>query len=152
MRRGRRRIIALAALVSLAALSSRAEDLVAYAVVGKEIPMSLTGGVGNPERGRQTIRDASTVTCLICHKIPIAGEPDQGEIGPNLAGVGSRYTEGELRLRLVDPKALNPDTIMPAYYRKDGLNRVLAFYKDRPIYTPMQIEDVVAFLSLLRDN
>ncbi len=152
MRTGKRTTVALAALACLAALSSRAEELVAFKVVGDGIPLSLTGMPGNPERGRQTIRDASNVTCLICHKVPIAGEPDQGEIGPSLAGVGARYSEAQLRLRLVNPKAFNPDTIMPAYYRTEGLVRVLNMYKDRPIYTPTQIEDVVAFLALLKDG
>jgi sulfur-oxidizing protein SoxX len=115
-----------------------------------EIPNPLTDSPGNPGRGLQTIRDVANVTCLICHKMPIAGEPDQGEIGPPLDGVGSRYTPGELRLRLVNPKAFNPNTIMPAYYRVEGLTRVLQQYRDKTIYTAQQIEDVVAYLVQLK--
>jgi sulfur-oxidizing protein SoxX len=143
--------VVLAGSVALIAASSLADELVPYVVVDGAIPRPLTTTPGNPDRGRLTLRDTANVTCLICHKVPIAGEPDQGEIGPSLAGVGSRYTPGELRLRLVNPKALNPNTIMPAYYRTEGLNRVLPLYRDRPIYTAQQIEDVVAFLALLKD-
>src|SRR5690606_39700877 len=75
---------------------------------------------GNPVRGRQIVRDINNATCLICHAMPIPEEPDHGEIGPPLHGVGSRYTVEELRLRLVDPKAINPDTIMPSYFRAEG--------------------------------
>jgi L-cysteine S-thiosulfotransferase len=146
-----RTLVVLAGFVPLVAASSTADELVPYQIVGESIPAPLTATPGNPDRGRLTVRDVANVTCLICHKMPIAGEPDQGEIGPPLMGVGSRYTPGELRLRLVNPKALNPDTIMPAYYRVDGLNRVLPLYRDRPIYTAQQIEDVVAFLASLKD-
>jgi sulfur-oxidizing protein SoxX len=140
----------LAVCVAPAAVSGGAPELVPYKVVGMEIPTPLTDMPGNPGRGLQVIRDVANVTCLICHSMPIQGEPDQGQIGPPLAGVGSRYTPGELRLRLVNPKAFNPDTIMPAYYRVEGLNRVLQQYRDRPIYTAQQIEDVVAFLVQLK--
>jgi len=64
--------------------------------------------------------------------------------------VASRYSEGQLRLRLVDPTRLNPDTIMPPYYRVDGLTRVGAAWRGKPILTAEQVEDVVAFLLTLR--
>jgi sulfur-oxidizing protein SoxX len=140
----------LAAVVPLFAPSGAAVELVPYKIVGMEIPAPLTNEPGNPGRALVAIRDVNNVTCLICHKMPIQGEPDPGDIGPSLDGVGSRYTAGELRLRLVDPKAINPDTIMPAYYRIEGLNRVLEQYRDKPIYTAQQIEDVVAYLLLLK--
>jgi sulfur-oxidizing protein SoxX len=150
LRAGAHGVVALAGLSLLLGIASRAEELVAYTRVGNAIPQSLTGQPGNPERGWQTMRDLDNVTCLICHSVPIGNEPDQGAIGPPLAGVGSRYSEGELRLRLVNPKAFNPDTIMPAYYRVEGLTRVLQQYRDKTIYTAQQIEDVVAYLVQLK--
>ncbi|MGC2201346.1 MAG: sulfur oxidation c-type cytochrome SoxX, partial [Stellaceae bacterium] len=63
----------------------------------------------------------------------------------------SRWSEGQLRLRLVDAARLNPDTIMPSYYRVDGLTRVASAWRGKPILTAEQIEDVVAFLLTLRD-
>jgi sulfur-oxidizing protein SoxX len=107
----------------------------------------LTDAPGNPGRGRLIVRDTARATCLICHSLPIPEEPDHGRIGPSLAGVGSRLTPAELRLRLVDPKAVNPDTIMPSYFRTEGLHRVAEGYRGQTIYTAQQIEDVVAYLS-----
>jgi sulfur-oxidizing protein SoxX len=139
----------LATLFSLAAPTA-AQQLVPYVIVGDAIPEPLTATPGVTSRGRQIVRDVDNVTCLICHQLPIPEEPDQGEIGPSLHGVGSRYTPGELRLRLVDPKAVDPDTIMPAYFKVEGLNEVYAPFRGRPIYTAQQIEDVVAYLSSLK--
>ncbi len=56
-----------------------------------------------------------------------------------------------LRLRIVDASRLNPNTIMPPYYRVDGLVRVASNFRDKPILTAEQIEDVVAFLMTLKD-
>jgi sulfur-oxidizing protein SoxX len=138
--------------LSLSASVASAQGLVSYTIVDGAIPTPLTDAPGNPERGKLTVRDVDNVTCLICHSMPIPEEPNHGAIGPPLAGVGSRYTPGELRLRVVNPKALNPDTIMPAYYRTEGLNRVLDLYRDKPIYNAQQVEDVVAYLVSLKDS
>ncbi|HWO86844.1 MAG TPA: sulfur oxidation c-type cytochrome SoxX, partial [Stellaceae bacterium] len=73
-------------------------------------------------------------------------------LAPDLSGAGSRWSEGQLRLRLVDPTRLNADTIMPAYYRVEGLTRVGHAWRGKPILTAEQIEDVVAFLVTLRDQ
>ena len=42
-------------------------------------------------------------------------------------------------------------TIMPAYYRLDGFERVAPAFRGRTVLTAEQIEDVVAFLMTLRD-
>ena len=120
-----------------------------YVVEDLEIRRSLTGSPGNPMRGEQLVRDTDRATCLICHDMPIEGEPDPGNIGPPLAGVALRYSAGELRLRLVDPKLFNPDTIMPSYFRLDDLYRVAQEYRNRSIYSAQDIEDVVAYLLTL---
>ena len=111
----------------------------------------LTSEPGNPGRGRRIVADAENVTCLICHVLPLPEEPDMGEIGPSLIGVGDRLTEAELRQRLVDPKWLNRETIMPSYYQVDGLHRVAESYRGRTIYTAQEIEDVVAYLASLKE-
>lgn len=129
-----------------------AAELLPFRIEQGAIAASLTGAPGNPARGRLIVRDTGRVTCLICHSLPIADEPDQGGLGPPLAGVGNRYTPGQLRLRLVDPKAINPETIMPSYYRVGGLHRVWQPFRDQPIYTAEQVEDVVAYLASLKDN
>jgi L-cysteine S-thiosulfotransferase len=121
-----------------------------YRIVGDAIPESLTGSKGDAARGRTLVMNRHT-TCLLCHSGPFPEEKFQGNLAPDLKGVGARWSEGQLRLRLVDPSRLNPVTIMPAYYRLDGLQRVAAALRGKPILSAEQIEDVVAFLSTLRD-
>lgn len=111
----------------------------------------LTDVPGDPVRGRAVARDLEKATCLICHAMPIPEEPNHGDIGPSLAGVGGRLTPAQLRQRIVDPTALNPATVMPAYFRRDGLHRVLARFADQSIYSAQEVEDVVAYLATLRD-
>ena len=86
-------------------------------------PKSLTGARGDPERGRAIVV-ARESTCLLCHSGPFPEQRFQGDLSPSLKGTGARWSEGELRLRLVDASRLNPATIMPSYYRVEGLNRV----------------------------
>lgn len=120
-----------------------------YRITNFAIPESLTGRPGDPARGERIVRDPNRATCLICHAIPIEGEPDPGNIGPPLDGVASRYTAGELRLRLVDPKRLNPETVMPSYFARQGFHRVAPEYRGRSIYTASELEDVIAYLLTL---
>jgi sulfur-oxidizing protein SoxX len=128
-----------------------ASGLRPYTIVGDAIPASLTGAAGDPARGRAIVPDRRLGACLLCHTGPFPEERFQGTLAPDLAGAGSRWSEGELRLRLVDASRLNPDTIMPPYYRVDGLTRVGKAWRGKPILTAEQIEDVVAFLVSLRE-
>lgn len=138
-------------LALLAALLGGAAGLVPYAVVGDAIPAPLTGRPGDPARGRAIVLDRQRGLCLLCHSGPFPEEPFQGDLAPSLAGVGARLTPGQLRLRLVDGRRLNPDTIMPSYYSLDGLRRVGRAWQGRTVLTAEEIEDVVAFLATLRD-
>jgi len=122
-----------------------------YVVVGDAIPASLTGVPGDPVRGKAIVVSRQTGLCLLCHSAPLPEEKFQGTIGPDLKGVGLRNTEGRLRLRIVDSRIFNPDTIMPSYYRLDGLERVAPAFRGKTVLTAEQIEDVVAFLMTLRD-
>ena len=110
----------------------------------------LTDQPGNPERGRQLVENRQLSACLLCHSGPFPDPHLQGNVGPSLNGVGSRLTPGEIRLRLVDPGKLNPDTVMPSYTAVDGLTRVGKAWSGKPVLTVQQIEDVVAFLATLR--
>jgi L-cysteine S-thiosulfotransferase len=127
------------------------EELRAYVVVGDAIPGSLTGKPGDPVRGRAIIVSRRQGMCLLCHTGPFAEATLQGNLAPSLTGVGSRWSPGQLRLRIVDPSRLSRNTIMPSYYRIDDLTRVAHSYAGRPILSAEQIEDVVAFLTTLRD-
>jgi L-cysteine S-thiosulfotransferase len=122
-----------------------------YMIVGDAIPASLTGASGDPERGRAIVINRQVGLCLLCHTGPFPEERFQGTLAPDLKGAGARSTEGQLRLRIVDASRLKPDTIMPPYYRVDGLNRVAPSFQGKPILTAEQIEDVVAYLVTLRE-
>jgi L-cysteine S-thiosulfotransferase len=126
------------------------EALQPYTVVGDAIPASLTGAPGDAARGRTVVLNRQS-TCLLCHAGPFPEEKFQGNLGPDLKGTGARWSEGQLRLRMVDAARLNRDTIMPSFYRVNGLERVGAAWRGKPILSAEQIEDVVAFLATLRD-
>lgn len=110
------------------------------------IDAPLTDTPGDAARGRAVVASRATGLCLLCHAAPIAEERFQGDIGPNLAGIGARLAPAELRLRVADAAAVNPDTVMPSYRRTDGA-RVGRAWSGRPILTDQQIEDVVAWLA-----
>jgi L-cysteine S-thiosulfotransferase len=139
----------LAATVAALPCAVSASELRAYAVVGDAIPQSLTGMPGDITRGRALVVDR-TSTCILCHNGPFPEQKFQGDLAPGLGGTGSRWTEGQLRLRLVDASRLNAATIMPSYYRVDGLDRVGAAWRGKPILSAEQIEDLVAYLASLR--
>ena len=141
--------MAAAALV-LGVATAAAEDLRLYTIAGDAIPQSLTGAPGDAERGLKIVTNRSVGLCLLCHSGPYPGERFQGTMAPDLTGAGSRWNEGQLRLRIVDAARLNPQTIMPPYYRVDGLSRVAQGFRGKPILTAEQIEDVVAYLVTLK--
>ena len=115
------------------------------------IPTPLTGAPGDPARGRTIVTSRQVGLCLLCHSGPYPQERFQGTMAPDLKGAGARSTEGQLRLRIVDAARINPQTIMPPYYRVDGLSRVAPGFRGKPILTAEQIEDVVAYLMTLKD-
>jgi len=142
-------IAVLAAAVSVPAYAQ--EQLRAFTVTGDAITESLTGGRGDAARGRAIITSRQVGLCLLCHTGPFPEERLQGTLAPDLAGAGARWSEGQLRLRIVDAASVNPDTIMPPYYRIEGLRRVSPSFRGKPVLSAEQIEDVVAFLATLRD-
>ena len=126
------------------------QELRRYVVAGDAIPESLTDMPGDATRGRALVLDRAS-TCILCHSGPFPEAKFQGDLAPSLAGAGSRWSEGQLRLRLVDASRLNPATIMPSYYRVDGLNRVGLAWRGKPILSADQIEDIVTYLATLRE-
>lgn len=142
-----------AACAGLAALGTGlalAGPVTPYEVVGDAIPAPLTAEPGDPARGRAIVTSRQTGLCLLCHRGPFPEERFQGTLAPDLAGAGRRWSEGQLRLRVVDARRLNPDSLMPAYHRVDGLARVATAWRDRPVLDAQQVEDVVALLRTLR--
>ena len=107
---------------------------------------------GDAQRGRAIVANRQVGLCLLCHTAPIPEERFQGNLAPDLAGAGDRWTESQLRQRIMDSSTLNPDTIMPSYARTEGLTRVTPAQRGKPILTTQQIEDVVAYLTTLRSG
>lgn len=120
-------------------------------VVDFALPKSLTGAAGNADAGRKVFLTRTLGNCLACHQVSsLKSEEFHGEFGPSLDGVASRYNEAQLRLIVADPKQIFADTVMPAFYRNEGLNRVRPEFVGKPILTATQVEDVVAFLETLK--
>ena len=140
----------LALALGMAAVAAQGQGLASYAVVGDAVPVPLTTVPGDVTRGRALVANRQAGLCLLCHSGPIPEERFQGNLAPDLTGTGSRWSEGQLRLRLIDARRLNPETLMPAYYRTDGLTRVAPAAQGKPLFNAQQVEDVVAFLATLR--
>lgn len=135
-------------LLLLAACASTNLDT-AYTITAGEIHAPLTNATPDPDRGRKLLvsRDSN---CILCHAAPETGERFFGNLAPPLSGVGSRLTAAQMRARIVDPLYFNRDSIMPAYYRVAGLNRVAETYRGKPVLGAEQIEDVIAYLLTLK--
>ena len=140
---------AFAALPAGAALADTAAG--AYVVAGDSVPASLTGATGDAANGRAIVLDRHVGLCLLCHSGPFPEERFQGTIAPDLKGVGMRLSEGQIRLRIIDQGRIHSATIMPAYYRTEGLRRVAPAFRGKTVLAAQQIEDVVAFLLTLRE-
>ena len=134
----------LAAMMSIAMNASAAVH-----VVGDGIPDSLASA-GDAARGRALIVARDSANCVLCHAVPDASVRFSGNVGPSLAGVGARLTVAQLRLRVADNQRLNPNTVMPSYFRTEGLDRVAANYAGKPVLGAQDVEDIVAWLATLR--
>ncbi|HEX2112762.1 MAG TPA: sulfur oxidation c-type cytochrome SoxX, partial [Alphaproteobacteria bacterium] len=142
----------LAMLGVLAASAAHGGDVVPpVELVGDTIPRPLTGNAGDPVRGRAIVVDRQRGLCLLCHTGPFPEERFQGTLAPDLRGAGARWSEGQLRLRMVDSNRVSPNSIMPAYYRTDHLKQVARAWEGRTVLTAEEIEDVVSFLTTLKD-
>lgn len=143
--------LALSLLLAPAALAQTAAP---YLIEGDGIVQPLGAGNGDPARGRQLLAARDPANCILCHGAPAAlrdaGVRFSGDLAPPLDGAGARWTPAQLRLRLVDSARLNPQTIMPAYFRTAGLTEVAAAFRGKPIMSAREIEDLIAYLSTLK--
>ena len=124
-----------------------------YTISGDGITEPLSGLRGDAARGKSIVISRQQGLCVLCHQLPSGSNVAavfQGNIAPSLDGAGARLSEAQLRLRLVDSRAISPHSVMPAYYRVDALTRVSSTFQGKPILDAQQIEDVVAYLMTLR--
>lgn len=106
-------------------------------------------GAAEPDEGRRVFTDREAGHCVLCHKVDELKVPFQGNLGPDLSGIGTRLSSGQIRLRIMDASILNPATIMPPYYRTRGLHRVGDAFAGKTALSARQIEQLVAWLSSL---
>lgn len=144
---------ALCASVPLASATSPVQSAKAYVVNGDAIEKSLTGKTGDAARGAALIQQRQKSLCVLCHAGPFPDPHLQGTLAPDLSGIGGRLSAGQLRLRIVDMKRLNPASIMPGYYAvitDSNDTRVAEGWRNKPVLTAEEIEDLVAYLQTLR--
>lgn len=135
--------------IALACAAAGSQAATTLEVVGDGVPQPLAQA-GDASRGRALVVARASANCVLCHAVPDAAVRFAGNVGPSLEGVASRLTQAQLRLRVADNLRVNPATVMPSYYRTDGLDRVAAAYAGKPILTAQEVEDIVAWLGTLR--
>jgi sulfur-oxidizing protein SoxX len=114
---------------------------------GDAVPLPLTATPGDAVRGKAVLIQREKGHCILCHALPEADVRFAGNVGPPLAGVGSRLDAAQIRGRIVDSTRHDPNSVMPAYFRVDNLRRVAPAYKDKTVLTAQDVEDAVALLS-----
>lgn len=142
--------LALIVVVFLAAPAA-ADPMRPYSITGDAIAQPLAGRPGNASRGRELVANRPASLCLLCHQAPVPEPHAQGTLAPDFTGVGSRLSEGQIRLRIVDMAHIEHSTIMPSYYRVIDHARTAAVWRGRPVLAAEEIEDIVAFLVTLRE-
>lgn len=146
MRRGLTVMLIPLTLAAASAGPGRAAGpVVAYTITdGAGITESLTGGPGNAAAGSRLFADEPRAGCAGCHGLPgAAGERSAAD----LAGIGSRMEPAAIRLWVVAPAVIAPETEMPAFYaagQRTGADDPLF---GGPALTADEIEDLVAYLA-----
>jgi sulfur-oxidizing protein SoxX len=148
--------LALGWSLSLAAAQAPADPqpsaLVAIDPERAGLDQPLTDQPGQPERGRLIVSSRQTGLCLLCHSGPFEPAALQGSLASNLTGVGRRWTAAQLRLRIVNARRIDPDSLMPPFHDTSAQDQVARANLGQPILTAQQVEDVVAFLLTLTDE
>jgi sulfur-oxidizing protein SoxX len=142
--------IVLAAMLGVAPAAAQ-DSPVPYVVSGDTIPASLTGRPGDSAKGLRLIMDRHRSLCVLCHMGPFPEPHLQGNLAPDLSGIGARLSEAQIRLRVVDAKALNPASLMPSYLRVDDNPGTAPAWRGKTVLDPAEIEDIVAYLVTLKD-
>ena len=119
----------------------------AGSAAGIEQPLAAPGDAA---RGRAIAANRQLGLCLLCHSAPMAQERFQGNLAPDLSGVGARYNHAQLRLRVVDSRRIHATSLMPPFHSTEQLSRVGQAWQGKPLLNAQQVEDVVAWLATLR--
>lgn len=138
------------AIVLLGALSF--SGVFAQEIVAGQIEKPLTATPGDAQHGRAIVLSRQTGLCILCHNGPFPEERFQGNLAPELGSSVANLNAAQLRARIVNASYFNPNTIMPAYYRTDHLNRVATKFAGQTILNAQEIEDVIAFLLTMQST
>lgn len=153
-------LFAIIALTVTASAASAGEiEPTSVVFVDGSVETSLTGVPGDPAKGREIVGSKKLGNCVACHEVTdLADVPFHGEIGPMLDGAGERWSEAELRGIVANAKMMFEDSLMPSFYKTEGFIRPGNAYTGEaaddtfgPLLTAQQIEDVVAYLSTLKE-
>ncbi|WP_428031434.1 sulfur oxidation c-type cytochrome SoxX [Ancylobacter sp.] len=144
------------AFISMPMAAARAGTLAGaepapYVIDGDAILEPLDGRRGDAAVGQQLIGERHRSLCILCHAVPEGAAQLQGTLAPGLAGIGSRLSEGQIRLRIVDMKRLNPASIMPAYHALRPGVRTAQAWQGKPVLGAAEIEHLVAYLVTLKE-
>lgn len=115
-------------------------------IVADTIPTPLTTQPGDANIGAKIFSERDQGHCVLCHAVASLDAPFQGNVGPDLSDIGARLSPAQIRLRIVDASRMNPETVMPPYYRTAGLSQVASAYTDAPMLPAQDIEHLVAYL------
>jgi len=139
-------------ITSLTISSAFAGNTNSFKIVDDTIPKPLTAVAGDAKAGQTVFTNRKLGNCLACHQVTRLNEElFHGEIGPSLDGVADRYSQAELRMLVVNAKQIFPETIMPAFYRTEGLHRVLKGFDGKTVLKAQQVEDLLSFLAELKE-
>ena len=116
------------------------------------VELALTGVAGDATSGRKLFMNRKKGNCLACHvNSEMAEQTFHGEVGPELDGVANRWGAAELRGILVNSKNMFEGTIMPAFYKDSGYNRILKKFDGKTILSAQEVEDLLAYVMTLRE-
>jgi sulfur-oxidizing protein SoxX len=108
------------------------------------MPATASVASADAARGRKLLLARQDTGCILCHQLP--GFKEGGEMGPSLVGVGERLSSEQIRQRIADPRVLNPQTFMPAYFSTAGLHNVAKPLHGKTVLTEQGLEDIIAYL------
>jgi len=118
-----------------------------YTIKDDTIPTPLTIEKANAERGANLFYKRNGAHCVLCHQHTGVDAEFQGNMGPDLSHLSKRLTSAQIRLRIADYDAFKPGTTMPSYFRTRNLYQVDPAYAGKTVLTPLEIEDIIAFLT-----
>ena len=137
------------AIAGAFAVSAQSAEMANITIVDGTVPASLTGVPGDAANGKKVAINRKKGNCLACHEMPIPEQQFHGQTGPSLEGIGANQSAAELRMRMVDSKVINADTMMPSFL-KSGQHRVLKKFEGKTILSAQEVEDVIAYLLTIK--